>query len=122
MAEIAVMRTQIVNYARTRDTYVAYRKAGYSKQFLAEHEGDILLHKTAKKHFDELGLKKLPTVKALNAEYAALQVEKKAAFSEYRKARRDMKELITAKSNIDRILGKETQERKAQKEKETDQR
>jgi len=122
MAEIAVMRTQIVNYARTRDTYIAYRKAGYSKQFLAEHEGDILLHKTAKKHFDELGLKKLPTVKALNAEYAALLVEKKAAFGEYRQAREDMKELLTAKANIDRILGKEIQERHAQKEKETDQR
>ena len=29
MAEIAVLRTHIVNYAKTRDTYVAYRKAGY---------------------------------------------------------------------------------------------
>ncbi len=32
--------------------------AGYSKNFLAEHEADILLHKAAKKAFDELGLKK----------------------------------------------------------------
>ena len=31
MAEIAVLRTHIVNYAKTRETYVAYRKAGYSK-------------------------------------------------------------------------------------------
>ena len=30
MAEIAVLREHIVNYAKTRDTYVAYRKAGYS--------------------------------------------------------------------------------------------
>ena len=29
MAEIAVLRTHIINYAKTRDTYVAYRKAGY---------------------------------------------------------------------------------------------
>ena len=122
MAEIAVLRTQIINYAKTRDTYVAYRKAGYSKMFLAEHEGDILLHKTAKKHFDGLGLKKLPTVKTLNAEYAALLAEKKAAYGEYRNAREDMKELLTAKANIDRILGKEVTERNAQKEKETDQR
>ena len=122
MAEIAVLRTQIINYAKTRDTYVAYRKAGYSKKFLAEHEGDILLHKNAKKHFDELRMKKLPTIKALNAEYAALLVEKKAAFGEYRQAREEMKEVLTAKANIDRILGKETQERHAQKEKEPDQR
>ena len=122
MAEIAVLRTQIINYAKTRDTYVAYRKAGYSKKFLLEHEGDILLHKAAKKHFDELGLKQLPTVKALNAEYAALLAEKKAAYGEYRKAREEMKELLMAKANIDRILGKETKEHRAQKEKETEQR
>jgi len=76
MAELAVLWTQIINYARTRDTYVAYRKAGYAKMFLAEHYSDILLHKTAKNHFDSLGLKKLPTVKAINAEYAALLTEK----------------------------------------------
>ena len=29
MAEIAVLRTHIVNYAKTREVYVAYRKAGY---------------------------------------------------------------------------------------------
>ena len=60
MAEIAVLKTHIINYAKTRDVYAGYRKAGYSKKYLAEHEGDILLHKAAKKAFDELGVKKLP--------------------------------------------------------------
>ena len=122
MAEIAVLRTQIINYAKTRDTYVAYRKAGYSKKFLAEHESDILLHKTAKKQFDALGLKKLPTVKALNTEYAALLAEKKAAYGDYRQAKKEMRELLTAKANIDRILGKEDQKRHAQKDRQTEQR
>ena len=31
-----------------------------------------MLHKAAKKAFDELGVKKLPTVKSLSAEYAQL--------------------------------------------------
>ena len=82
MAEIAVLRTQIINYIKTRDTYVAYRKGGYSRRFREEHEADILLHKAAKEHFDSLGLKKLPTVKALNAEYAALLAVKKAAYAD----------------------------------------
>lgn len=30
MAEIAVLRTHIINYSKTREVYVAYRKAGYS--------------------------------------------------------------------------------------------
>ena len=54
MAEIAVLKTHIINYAKTREVYVAYRKAGYSKKFKAEHESEILLHQTAKKAFDEL--------------------------------------------------------------------
>src|SRR5699024_3880929 len=48
MAEIAVLRTHIVNYAKTRETYVAYRKAGYSRKFREEHEQEILLHQAAK--------------------------------------------------------------------------
>ena len=121
MAEIAVLRTQIVNYVKTRDTYAAYRKAGYSKKFKAEHEADILLHQTAKRHFDALRLKKLPTVKALNAEYAALLAKKKAAYADYRKAREEMQELVTAKANIDRILGNEAPAHDAKREK-TEQR
>ena len=36
-----------------------------------------MLHKTTKKAFDELGLKKLPTIKSLQAEYAVLLAENK---------------------------------------------
>ena len=124
MAEIAVLREHIVGYAKTRDTYVAYRKAGYSKKFLAEHESEITIHKAAKNYFDGLGLKKLPTIKALNTEYAELLAEKKAAYAEYRKAREKMKELLTAKANIDRILelDKEQEEANERREKEAEQR
>ena len=31
MAEIAVLKTHIINYAKTREVYAGYRKAGYSK-------------------------------------------------------------------------------------------
>ena len=67
MAEIAVLRTHIINYAKTRETYVAYRKAGYSRKFREEHEQEILLHQAAKNAFDEMGVKKLPKVKDLQA-------------------------------------------------------
>ena len=116
MAEIAVLRAHIINYSKTREVYVAYRKAGYSKKFLAEHEADILLHKAAKKAFDELGLKKIPTVKSLQAEYAQLLEEKKKAYGEFRQARDEMRELLTVKANVDRLLGTEEQEAGQEKE------
>ena len=121
MAEIAVLRTHIVNYAKTRETYVAYRKAGYSKEFREEHEADILLHQAAKNAFEDLGVKKLPTVKSLQAEYAQLLDDKKKAYGEYRRSREEMRELLTAKANVDRILNIEA-EHDAEKEKDHGQR
>ena len=121
MTEIAVLRTHIINYAKTREVYVAYRKAGYSKKFRAEHEADILLHQTAKKAFDELGMKKLPTVKSLQTEYAELMAQKKAAYSGYRQARDEMKELLTVKANVDRIMGYE-EEKQTEKDHSQEQR
>ena len=118
MAEIAVLRTHIVNYAKTRDTYVAYRKAGYSRKFRQEHEEEILLHQAAKEAFKELNVKKLPTVKELQTEYAKLLADKKEAYAEYRQARAAMRELLTVKNNVDRVLGFEDGK---QIEKERDQ-
>ena len=120
MAEIAVLRTHIVNYAKTRDTYTAYRKAGYSAKFRSEHEADILLHQAAKRAFDDLNVKKLPKGKDLQAEYAALLAEKKAAYTELRKARDEARELLTVKANVDRVL-QDTRRESAQK-KEHEQR
>lgn len=104
MADISELRTQIIHYARTREVYAAYRKAGYSKKFLAEHEGDILLHKTAKAFFDKQNLNKLPRVKDLNAEYAALQAQKKELYPEYRRAREEMQQLLRAQKNLERFF------------------
>ena len=120
MAEIAVLRTHIINYVKTREVYAAYRKAGYSKKFLAEHEADILLHKAAKQAFDDLGIKKLPTVKSLQAEYATLLEGKKKDYAEYRRSREEMRELLAAKANVDRLMGY-GEERQNDREKEQGQ-
>lgn len=121
MAEIAVLRTHIVNYAKTREVYVAYRKAGYSKKFREEHEEEILLHQAAKNAFDEMGVKKLPKVKELQTEYAKLLEEKKKTYVEYRRSREEMRELLTAKANVDRVLKMEV-EQDVEKEKDHGQR
>ena len=108
MAEISELRTQIIQYAKTREVYAAYRKAGYSKKFRAEHEAEILLHQVAKEFFDKQGIKKLPKVKELNAEYTELLRQKKAAYPEYRKAREEMQRLLCAQKNIERFFADET--------------
>ena len=107
MAEIAVLRTHIVNYARTRPVYDAYRKAGYSKSFLDTHREEITLHKAAKTAFDEAGLKKLPKAKDLSIEYAELLKKKKEAYPDYRKARNEMQELVRARKNVEQFFAEE---------------
>ena len=107
MTEIAVLRTHIVNYARTRPVYDAYRKAGYSKRFLDTHREEITLHKAAKTAFDEAGLKKLPKAKDLSIEYAELLKKKKEAYPDYRKARDEMQELMKAQKNVEMFFAEE---------------
>ena len=107
MAEIAVLRTHIVNYAKTRPVYDAYRKAGYSKRFLENHRAEITLHKAAKAAFNEANLKKLPKVKELDAEYSKLLTEKKAVYPDYRKAKDEMQELLRAQRNVELFFAEE---------------
>ena len=107
LTEIAVLKTHIINYAKTRDVYAAYRKAGYSKTFLEAHREEITLHKAAKAAFDESNLKTLPKVKELDAEFAELLTQKKAAYPDYRKARNEMQELVRAQKNVERFFAEE---------------
>lgn len=120
MSENAVLQKQIINYVKTKDVYAAYRKAGYSKKFYNEHESEIIIHKAAKKAFDDLGLKKLPTVKSLKAEYAELLAEKKSLYSDYYKLKNEQRDLLIYKANIERImqLDEEEKERSRQRQQE----
>lgn len=123
MKDNKLLEKHIASYARTRPIYEAYRKAGYSKKFLAAHEGDITMHKEAKHFFDSLGLKKLPSTKTLHIEHAKLSQKKKEAYEQFCQRRADLKELLTVKANVDYILGMEShRDRAAQREEKTDTR
>ena len=116
LAEIASLKKHIINYSKTRATYEAYRKAGYSKNFFEAHREEITLHKAAKQAFNELGVRKIPKVKELSAEYAELLSGKKAAYAEYRKVRDEAQELAIAERNIASLYEAESREQERQKE------
>ena len=116
LAEINVLKTHIVNYSKTKDVYVAYRKSGYSPKYLEEHESDIIIHKAAKKAFDELGVKKLPTIKSLQVEFAELLSTKKTAYADLKKIRDELRELSVHKANYEEL--RDLEEREERKEKE----
>ena len=116
IAEINVLKTHIVNYSKTRDVYVAYRKSGYSKKFLEEHEADIIIHKAAKKAFDELGVKKLPTIKSLQVKFAEQLTSKKEAYAELKKVRDELRDLTVHTANYEELRDLEEREKRKEKE------
>ena len=110
LGEIAVLRTHIINYAKTRDVYVVYRKSGYSKKFFEAHREEITLHKAAKEAFSGLSGQKIPKVKELNEEYAKVLATKKSAYAEYRQVKKEMQDYVTAKHNVDAFLNAQEKE------------
>ena len=118
LAEIAVLRKHIINYAKTRETYVAYRKAGYSRKFYEAHREELTLHKAAKEAFDQLGIKKIPKVKELNLEYVGVLEGKKKTYAEYRKVRAEMQDYQIALKVAEACLGDETEQEMSRREQE----
>lgn len=118
IAEIQSLKKHIFNYAKTRDVYTEYRKAGYSQKFYEEHRADLTLHKAAKAAFEKLGVKKLPTIKALQAECDELFSAKNKAYSKYHTEKKEMQDILTAKANIDRLLGLEQEQKEKEKSQE----
>jgi len=100
------LKAATVDYAKTRAVFDGYKAAKYSKKYLAEHEADIELYRAAQATFRRiLSGGKLPKMDALKAEAQKLSADKNAAYREYRAARKEMQEVITAKHNIDYLLG-----------------
>ena len=119
MERTADQRTHIVNYAKTRDIYLQYRKLPAAKKaaFASAHEDELMLHRAAKQAFEEYGEKKLPAIKDLQAEYKELLEKKRVAYAEYRSLKQQAQELQTIKKNVDSLLQIDAaqQEREAEK-------
>lgn len=99
MEQVASLKTHIINYAKTRDTYAAYRITGSREKasFRSAHE-------STKRAFNELGEKRLPTVKTLQTEYVDLLSKKKTAYEDFKRLRKECQELQTVKANVDALL------------------
>lgn len=113
MREISALRTQIINYAKTKKVYAAYRASGYSKRFYAEHEAEIEMHKQAKAFFDkrtETGQSQLPSVKILSDEYNTLRQQKNKKFIDLQDLQSKKRDLVIYSSIARTVVGGEEEE------------
>ena len=107
LAENKKYQKAIVDYGRTRKTFVAYKKSGYSKKFYAEHEAELLIYKAAEEVYKNAPGRKIPPMQELREEYGRILAEKKAEFLEYAQIKKDMNEYLIAKKNLELLYQQE---------------
>ena len=120
MKDISELQRHIGTYSKTREVYAQYRKLTGRKQgkFYEQHSNEIEGCQAAKRYFNSLSLKKLPSMQSLKQEYATLQAKKGKLYSAYREAKPEMIELLTAKNNVERILGVTEKEKNRDRQQE----
>ena len=95
----------VVQYAKTRPVFDGYKAARYSKKYLAQHEAELADYRAAKAAMNELlDGAKLPRMDVLKKKRRELVEQKKAISARYRAAQKEMREIVTAKGNIDHLL------------------
>ncbi len=111
LAENKKYQKAIADYGKTRKTFVAYKKSGYSKKFYAEHEAELLIYKAAEEVYKNAPGRKIPPMQELRDEYGRILAEKKAEFLEYAQIKKDMNEYLIAKKNLE-LLYQQEEEKK----------
>ena len=118
MIEIKELRQHIFNYAKSKKVYAEYKAKKYDERFFEEHREPLMLYKAAKEAFKKYD-GPIPTIRELDEEFQKLLQEKRQLYSEYKIARAEMQELLTAKQNVEQFLGKQNlPERDIQKKKD----
>ena len=109
LSDMAVLIKNVTTYQKTKPVYEAYKKAKDKGKYKAAHESDIILFETAARAIKAAGISKLPSLAALQAEYAALQEQKEALYADYGKLKKQVREYDVIKRNVDSILRVERQ-------------
>ena len=104
LADMAVLIKNITTYMQLRPVALEYRKAADKAKFRREHESTLILYEAAAKALKEQGMKKLPDLYTLKAEYKRLAEEKERLYEQYGEAKKQMQEYGIIKQNVDGIL------------------
>lgn len=102
--EMALLIKQISTYKQTRPVALEYHRAKDKAAFRREHESQLILYEAAARALKEAGMKKLPNLYALKAEYKKLDGERERLSEQYNEVKKELKEYGIIKQNVDSIL------------------
>ncbi|MEA4971358.1 MAG: relaxase/mobilization nuclease domain-containing protein [Candidatus Pelethousia sp.] len=104
LADMALLIKNVTTYKQTKPIADDYRRAKDKPRYRREHDSALIFYEAAARALKDGGIKKLPDLAALKAEYDRLAGEKEKLASEYGKAKKTLKEYGIIKQNVDSIL------------------
>ena len=119
IADKKALQCHVLNYYKTKDIRAGLKACKNEKArraYREAHDSDFIILDAAKRYFDSLGLKKLPSHKALQAEIEELIQKKNELYNKYHAAKEKDKELGTIHHNVQQILYGAPSKRKEQEQ------
>ena len=119
IADKKELQRHVLNYYKTKDVregLKACKNAKARQVYREAHESDFIILDAAKRYFDFLGLKKLPSHKTLQTDVEGLIQKKNELYNEYHTAKKADKKLGIIHHNIQQILHGAPSKRKEQEQ------
>ena len=102
--DMALLIKNLSAYKQLRPVALELRNAKDKAAFRRQHESQLILYEAAAKSLKEAGVKKLPNLYALKAEYKKLDEERERLSEQYNEVKKELKEYGIIKQNVDSIL------------------
>ena len=104
LGDIALQIKNLSAHKQLRPVALELRNTKDKAAFRRQHESQLILYEAAAKSLKEAGVKKLPNLYALKAEYKKLDEERERLSEQYNEVKKELKEYGIIKQNVDSIL------------------
>ena len=107
MASLKELRGHLVVYWQYKPLAQKLQTVRNPAAFREQHRAEFAVYEAACAYFKANGLRTLPDLKKLDAEYQTLSSEKNGFYTRYKKAQIELRELRTAQQNVEAFFRKE---------------
>lgn len=107
MDSLRELRGHVAVYRQNKAIAQALKGARNPAAFQEQHRAELAVYEAARAYFKANNITKLPDLKKLDAEYAALCSEKNQFYQHYKSAKQELQQLRTAQQNVEAFFRKE---------------
>lgn len=107
MVSLKELRGHLVVYRQYKPLAQKLQTVRNPAKFKEQHRAELAVYEAACAYFKANGLRTLPDLKKLDAEYQTLSSEKNGFYTRYKKAQIELRELRTAQQNVEAFFRKE---------------